>query len=122
MKCRAKDILTDKWVYGVLIDNNIIRGFDGQDYTINVNTIGKGTGYPDKNGIECYEGDLIPYAGDETKLGIVKYGEYQNVCDNNIGFYVDWKEKLLNITTRKDLGFWLKISNISGTIHDNKVI
>lgn len=76
------------------------------------------TGYNDKNNREVYEEDFIPYHFDESKIGVVKYGGYKNICDDqhalHIGFYVDWQDEHLKMTCRKDLGFWLKVSEVAG--------
>ncbi|MBS6501866.1 MAG: hypothetical protein KH415_09575 [Clostridium sp.] len=84
----------------------------------------RSTGIKDKNGINVYEGDLIPYHFDEEVKGIVKYGEYKNPCDDihasHIGFYVDFKEDRYKDSMRKDLGYWLKVSSVCGNIYKNK--
>lgn len=81
------------------------------------------TGRTDKNGVEIYEGDLIPYMFNAKKLGVVKYGEYQNICDDefsgHIGFYVEWQDKQLRSMNRKDLGYWIKVSSVVGNIYEN---
>jgi len=81
------------------------------------------TGLKDKQGKEIYEGDLIPYTFNYKKLGIVKYGEYQNICDDefagHVGFYVEWQDEQLRTMNRKDLGYWIKVSTVIGNIYEN---
>jgi uncharacterized phage protein (TIGR01671 family) len=75
------------------------------------------------NGKKVFEGDIIPYHFDDKSVGIVKYGEYKNVCDDqhaaHIGFYVDWQDEKRRNITRKDLGFWFKVSEVKGNIYEN---
>jgi uncharacterized phage protein (TIGR01671 family) len=81
------------------------------------------TGFKDKNCNEAYEGSLIPYNFNNKKIGVVKYGEYKNICDDqhasHVGFYVEWQDEELRSMLRKDLGFWLKVSSVVGHIYEN---
>lgn len=83
----------------------------------------------EKDGRKIWEGDLIPYIWDKTIIGVVKYGIYHNFTDDehggNLGFYVDWDSYQNSDKTkgmRKDLLYWLKISDVVGNLFDNKKI
>lgn len=82
------------------------------------------TGLVDKNGIEIYEGDLIPYHFNEDIKGIVRFGEYKNPCDDkqcsHVGFYLEFNDPLKKDIFRKDLGYWVKVSTVVGNIYENK--
>ena len=79
------------------------------------------TGLKDRNGVEIYEGDIIPYHFNEKTRGVVKYGEYRNPIGDDshgghVGFYVDFPG---NIDMRKDLGYWAKVSCVVGNIYEH---
>lgn len=75
------------------------------------------------NGQAIYEGDIIPYHFNEKILGIIKYGEYKNICDDvhggNVGFYVYFIDEFHRNITRKDLAYWAKISHVIGNVYEN---
>lgn len=102
----------DNWIWIAQEDG------DALNVILNNLEVMRYTGYNDKNNREVYEEDFIPYHFDESKIGIVKYGGYKNICDDqhalHIGFYVDWQDEHLKMTCRKDLGFWLKVSEVAG--------
>lgn len=84
-------------------------------------SVGEFTGYR-KNGCDVYEGDIIKELfGD--RVGIIKFGSYQNCCDSKIiehrGFYVDWIDE--NCHNRKDLGYWINMvdAEILGNVFEN---
>lgn len=78
------------------------------------------TGLKDINGIEIYEGDIIPFHFNENVKGIVKFGEYKNPCDDKFskhqGFYVEFINR---DSLRKDLGYWATVSKVIGNIYEN---
>ena len=78
------------------------------------------TGMKDKNGKDIYEGDIFVHC---KVFGVVKYGEYRNICDDvhggHVGFYVDWENAKHKDITRVDLAYWIKVSEIVGNIHQN---
>ncbi len=70
-----------------------------------------------------FEFDLIKHNfGNE--IGVIRYGSYRNPflddrSTEHVGFYVDWvvgEEKEL---LRKDLGYWLAVTEIAGNIFEN---
>lgn len=81
------------------------------------NSICQFTGVQDKTQTDVYQNDIFKF---ETSIGVVKFGEYKNPCDNatggHIGFYVDWQgDDLL----RKDLAYWAKKLSVCGNVFDN---
>lgn len=83
------------------------------------------TGLKDKNGKEIYEGDVFVHHFEPNQKGIVKYGEYRNVMNDDrfgghVGFYIEWQDEFTRSTTRCDLGYWAKHSEVAGNIYQNK--
>lgn len=73
------------------------------------------TGLKDVTGKEIYEGDIIPYHLDKSKVGVVTYG--QNL--GHIGFYVDWKTGIHRDILLKTLAYWASNSTVVGNIYEN---
>jgi len=78
------------------------------------------TGLEDKNGVEIFEGDIFPNHFSSKILGVVRFGEYTSMNDDNhgghVGFFIDWNDGNL---LRKDLAYWIKVSHVIGNIHEN---
>ena len=95
----------------------------GQNNMIPINCVElmQSTGAIGKKRKEIFEGDIFSYHFDEKKVGIVKYGEYRNTMGDDshgghIGFYVDWND---DNYLRKDLAYWVKVSEVIGNIYQN---
>lgn len=77
----------------------------------------------DINGKYIYEGDIIKHHF-ENVYGIVKFGKYNNICDDrhggHIGFYIDWQDDFHKKATRKDILFWAKLGEVIGNIFENQ--
>jgi len=118
---RAWDIV-DKKMYNNAIDN-CKDSFDMILKHPQIYKVMQFTGFRDDNCVEACEGDLIPYVFNNEKLGVVKYGNYKNICDDeftdHIGFYIEWQNEELKSMVRIDLGYWLKVSSIVGNIYEN---
>lgn len=80
------------------------------------------TGLTDKNGRKIYEGDIVRDHFDASVMGIVRYGEYRSVFNDDaftghVGFYIEWQKR--KDVLRKDLGYWARNSEFIGNIFDN---
>jgi len=74
--------------------------------------------YP--GGQEIFEGDVFPNHFNSKILGVVRFGEYANMGDDNhgghVGFFIEWgNDDML----RKDLAYWAKVSSVIGNIYEN---
>jgi len=75
--------------------------------------------YPE--GQEIYEGDIFPNHFSSKIIGVVRFGEYANMGDDNhgghIGFFIDWGDDGM---LRKDLAYWAKVSRgVIGNTFEN---
>lgn len=74
----------------------------------------------------AFENDIIKHCfGHE--IGIVRYGTYKNPFNDDqytehIGFYVDWVVGEEKDDLRKDLGYWLNATVVSGNIFENAIV
>ena len=140
---RGKCIKTGNWVYGDLCQDpkinfvGILRKADkpyelliagGADFYFKVKqvdseTVGEYTGVKGKKENKIYEGDIFAYHFDSKKVGIVKFGQYRNPCDDihtsHVGFYVEWQDKFFRKMTRCDLAYWAIVSDVVGNVSDN---
>ncbi len=85
-------------------------------------TVCQYTGMDDRSGRKIFERDIFKYHFNDSIIGIVRYGEYQNTFNDDefaghAGFHVEWRG--MKDRLRKDLGYWIKISEISGNIFGN---
>lgn len=76
------------------------------------------TGKADKNGKRIFENDIFEI--EEKFIGIIKFGEYQNMNSVNIGFYIRWISKKAAYL-RIDLGYWVDDEEVEviGNVFDN---
>ena len=125
---RGRRLDTKEFTYGYLWAKNnctvgrriLIMDSAGNKYEVDQKTIGQFTGRTDKNGKEAYGGDIVQhlYSGN---VGVIKFGLYLD-CDmingGHVGFYVDWQKN--RDILRKDLTFWLELTEIIGKVHEHK--
>lgn len=130
---RGKLIDNGKWVQGYLYrfwDHAYIlwgmiggRTGDVPDMKeVDAETVCQYTGLTDKNGRQIFEGDIVRDHFNASIMGIVRYGEYKSVFNDDaftghVGFYIEW-QKRKNVL-RKDLGYWARNSEFIGNIFDN---
>ena len=132
--CRGKRKSDGKWVEGNYLHLNVGRDFicDGTVWIgtltpckeeVKPETVGQYTGLSDKAGREAFEHDIIKHHfGDE--IGVIRYGKYTNPFGDDchgghVGFHIDWVAGSCPDCLRKDLGYWMQVTEIIGNIHDN---
>lgn len=125
------------WIYGDLrhisdglggytlniVDNTNGRNNDVTGIEIIPSTLGRYSGFSDKNKHAAYEGDVIKHLNG-LDYGIIRYGSYSNSYTSagfNIGFYVEWVLGENKETLRQDLGYWLsaETAEIIGAVSDD---
>ena len=103
-----------------IMSNHIRKAYDpngkiiGEQYVVM-----QCTGLTDKHDKEAYRDDIISYPGSDY-IGVIRFGEYRDNdmrTGGHIGFYVDWL--IDGLLLRKDLGYWLNVSEVIGNIHQN---
>lgn len=166
--CRGKTLIGEKWVYGSLIDNafykktanplspiisipyifcpnkefcswdEIVEEYD--IFEVVPESVGRFTGFTDKNGKKIFEGDIVQYStyDDFDCQSIVKFGEYkQDGSDGEykasdcLGFYVevdnftcpDWRdnepERFHDYLKQQSLAEIASQCEIIGNTYDN---
>ena len=93
-------------------------------------SVGQFTGLRDKNGEMVFEGDIIRHKTDftnkksKTALGVIRLGTYESKSGSKeIGFYIEWHDKLYSGMMRNDIQFWIEDGGnepavVIGNIHD----
>lgn len=136
--CRGKTIGSGEWVMGYrckklicgshgvkLVDaiQVIVSCCEIQTIEIDPATLGRSTGFKDKNGTRIYESDIVYYLfGLKEEFGIVKFGKHNNELQvagdwehGDLGFYISWDE---NCNLRNDMFTWENKVEVVRNIHD----
>ena len=134
IKQRARAIIgKPEWVYGTVVDLEIMNSPIGNPSTTVYGTFLNRNGFADwnmprpmesikvdpdtvglfactVNNIDFYEGDIIQNA--MGNKGVIRYGDFKEISGQDfIGFFIDWYDD--NDTLIKSAAYWLKSQKVS---------
>ena len=124
---RGKNLESEKWVYGDLMENTYIFGKNDlyclDSYEVDKETIGQYIGLKDKNGVKIFEGDILE---DEGTLFTVFYADGGFAIESNPKYFGYGYQDNLNPReplSDMQMGSYVEDNcEVVGNIHDNKAL
>ena len=119
---RGKNLESEKWVYGDLMENTYIFGKNDlyclDSYEVDKDTVGQYREMIDKNGTKIFSGDCI------IDINTAKHGMYlvTDVNEEQQLYYIDTRDGWVSKTVINFSHLDLKSIEVVGNIHDNKAL